>query len=155
FGWYRKWGGWTSDAFAAVAIASVVLPVVLIVRVAGGFSPDEHLKRILKVRGYLIAMCVRTLLLLNLLAVLTVVAVYMVNLRDYPRDVAGEVLASASIPMAASTILTTVFHRRRLRPFLLLAAALGSSVCVWWMSSVDNFTSKGELALMLAVWGGF
>src|SRR5882757_5892920 len=85
FGWYRKWGGWSSNEFAAVAIAAVVLPVVLVARVWGGASPDEHLKRILKVRGYLIAFSTRMLLLVNLLAVLTFVAVYMVSLRDYPR----------------------------------------------------------------------
>jgi hypothetical protein len=26
---------------------------------------------------------------------------------------------------------------------------------MWWLSSVDNFTSKEDLSLMLAVWGGF
>jgi MFS family permease len=155
FGWFRKWGGWSSDEFTAVAIASVILPVLIVVRVWGGSSPDVHLTRVLKVRGYLIAMCTRTLLLLNLLAVLTVIAVYMVSLRDYPREVAGEVLASASLPMAASTLLTTAFHRRALRPLMLFVGALGSSACVWWMSSVDNFTSKDDLSLMLAVWGGF
>jgi MFS family permease len=155
FGWYRKWGGWTSDTFAAVVISAVVLPVLLVIRVGGGFSPDDHLKRILKVRGYLIAMCIRTLLLLNLLAVLTVIAAYMVSLRDYPRAVAGEVLAWASVPMATSTLLTTVFHRRSWRPGCLFVGAIGSSACVWWMSSVDNFTSKEELSLMLAVWGAF
>jgi MFS family permease len=155
FGWYRKWGGWSSDAFAAVAIASLVLPVLLIIRVSGGFTPDEHLRRVFKVRGYLLAMSTRTLLLVNLLAVLTVLAAYMVNLRDYPREVAGEVLASASGPMAATTLLTTVFHRRALRPIWLLVGALGSSACIWWMSSVDNFTSKDDLSLMLAAWGGF
>jgi MFS family permease len=155
FGWYRKWGGWTSDTYAAVVIASLVLPVLVVIRVWGGSSPDEHLKRMLKVRGYLVAMSTRTLLLLNLLAVLTVVAVYMVSLRDYPREVAGEVLACASIPMAASTLLTTMFHRRWLRPVWLFVGALGSSACVWWLSSVDNFTSKGDLSLMLAVWGAF
>src|SRR5262245_35374869 len=152
---YRKWGGCSSDEFVLVPLAALALPILIVIRVGGGFSPDEHLKRILKVRGYLIAICTRTLLLLNLLAVLTVIALYMVNLRDYPREVAGEVLASASIPMAASTLLTTVFHRRSLRPAFLLLGALGSAACVWWMSSVDNFTSKGELSLMLAVWGGF
>jgi MFS family permease len=155
FGWYRRWGGWSSDEFAAVAIAAVVLPALIVVRVWGGSSPDEHLMRILKVRGYLIAICTRTLLLVNLLAVLTVVAVYMVSLRDYPRDVAGEVLASATIPMAATTLLTTVFHRRALRPLWLLVGALGSSACVWWLSSNDNFTSRYDLSLMLAAWGGF
>src|SRR5262245_37606534 len=59
FGWYRKWGGWSSNEFTAVAIASVVLPVVIVARLLGGTSPDEHLRRMLKVRGYLIAMCVR------------------------------------------------------------------------------------------------
>jgi MFS family permease len=155
FGWYRKWGGWSSDEFTAVAIASVVLPVLLVVRVWGGYSPDEHLTRILKVRGYLIAMCTRTLLLLNLLAVLTVVAVYMTSLRDYPRATAGEVLAFASLPMAATTLLTTVFHRRALRPVWLFVGALGGAACVWWLSSADNFTSKEDLSVMLAVWGGF
>jgi MFS family permease len=155
FGWYRKWGGWSSDEFTAVAIASAVLPVLIVVRVWGGSSPDEHLTRILKVRGYLIAFCTRTLLLLNLLAVLTVIAVYMLSLRDYPRATAGEVLASTSAPMAATTLLTTIFHRRALRPLMLLVGALGSSACVWWMSSVDNFTSKDDLSVMLAVWGGF
>jgi len=84
-----------------------------------------------------------------------VIAVYMVNLRGYPRDTAAEVLAHATVPMAASTLLTTMYHRRRLRPFLLLVGAIGSSACVWWMSSVDNFTSKSDLSLMLAVWGAF
>src|SRR5262245_56818898 len=57
--------------------------------------------------------------------------------------------------MATSTLLTTVFHRRSLRPVCLLVGAIGSSMCVWWMSSIDNFTSKGDLSLMLAVWGAF
>ncbi|OWK38212.1 MFS transporter [Fimbriiglobus ruber] len=155
FGWYRKWGGWSSNEFAAVAVAAAVLPVVLVVRVWGGANPDEHLTRVLKVRGYVIAMSTRMLLIVNLLAVLTLMAVYMVNLRDYPREAAGEILASASLPMAATTLLTTVFHRRALRPLMLLVGALGSSACVWWMSSVDNFTPKEDVSLMLAVWGGF
>ena len=155
FGWYRKWGGWSSDEFTAFALASILLPVLLIVRVASGSGLDEHLTRMLKVRGYVIAMCVRMLLLVNLLAVLTFVAAYMVNLRDYPRAVAGEVLACASLPMATTTLLTTVFHRRALRPLWLFVGALGSSACVWWLSSADNFTSKDDLSVMLAVWGGF
>src|SRR5262249_39382618 len=28
-------------------------------------------------------------------------------------------------------------------------------VCLWWMSSVDNFTSKAQLALMVGCWGLF
>jgi predicted MFS family arabinose efflux permease len=155
FGWYRRWGGWSSNEFAAVAVAAAVLPVVLVARVWGGGSPDDHLKRLLKVRGYVLAMSTRTILLVNLLAVLTLIAVYMTELRRYPRELAGEVLAAASLPMVATTLLTTVFHRRALRPLMLLSGATGGAACVWWMSSVDNFTPKDDLALMLAVWGGF
>jgi MFS transporter, DHA2 family, multidrug resistance protein len=57
--------------------------------------------------------------------------------------------------MAATTLVTTVFHRRALRPLLLLVGALGSSAYIWCLSSVDNFTPKEDLSLMVAVWGGF
>ena len=40
FGWYRKWGGWSSTEFTAVATAAVVLPVVMVARMWGGASPE-------------------------------------------------------------------------------------------------------------------
>jgi hypothetical protein len=51
----------------------------------------------------------------NLSAALAVLSKYMTELRDYPREEAGWFLAPASLAMAASTFLTTYFHRRRLR----------------------------------------
>jgi MFS family permease len=155
FGWYRKWGGWSSNRFTILAVLSLVLPVVLTAWVAAGISADEHLRRIFRVRVYVLAMCCRMLLLVQLLAVLTLMASYLVELRDYPRDVAGWILAPATFAMAASTFLTTYFHRRSLRHWWLLTSVVGSAVCLWWMASVDNFTSKGQIALMMACWGLF
>jgi MFS family permease len=173
FGWYRKWGGWTSNAFTATALLALVLPVVLVAWVGAGLSASEHLRRMFRVRAYVLAMCVRMLLLLQLLAVLTVMAKYLVELRDYPREVAGWVLAPATLTMAVSTFLTTWFHRSltlpsppsaggegrvrgcALRHFWLFVGVVGCAVCLWWMSSVDNFTSKGQVALMLGCWGLF
>src|SRR5271165_4337140 len=43
FSWYRKWGGWTSNAFAATVIVCIALPVFLVVWLGTDFSPDEHL----------------------------------------------------------------------------------------------------------------
>ena len=57
--------------------------------------------------------------------------------------------------MAISTFLTTWFHRRALRHFWLLIGVVGCAACLWWMSSVDNFTSKGQVALMVGCWGLF
>jgi MFS family permease len=155
FGWYRKWGGRTSNAFAGTAVLAMALPAALFFWVGSGMAPSEHFRRMFRVRIYVLAMCVRMLMLVQLLAVLTLMAKYCLALRDYPREVAGWVLAPASLTMAASTFLTTRFHRRSLRHLWLLVGVVGCSACLWWMSSVDNFTSKGQLALMVGCWGVF
>ena len=98
-------------------------------------------------------MMVRLLLLLNLAAVLAIVGKYLIELRDDPRVVAGWVMAPAALAMAASTLLTTVFHRRGLRHAWLFVGVLGSSACLWWLSGLDNFTAKEHTALVLACWG--
>ena len=57
--------------------------------------------------------------------------------------------------MAATTFLTTRFHHRSLRHVWLFVGLVGSAACVWWMSSIDNFTAKERVAVMLACWGAF
>jgi MFS family permease len=153
--WYRRWGGWSSNAFCVTASASIVLPVLLLAWAASGLSPDEHLRRLVRVRGYVLAMCVRMLLLVNFSAVMAVLGKYLAELRDYPRDVAGWVLAAAAPAMAATTLLTIVFRRRALRPVWLLVGVVGSASAIWWLSGIDNFTPKGHVALGLACWGLF
>ena len=149
FGWYRKWGGWASNAFTATAVLALVLPVALAAWVGAGLTVSEHLRRIFRVRIFVLEILTRTLMLLQLLAVLTVMASYCTELRDYPRIVAGWILAPATVTMAISTFLTTYFRRRSLRHVWLLAGVIGCAGCLWWMSSVDNFTSKGLVALMI------
>jgi hypothetical protein len=95
------------------------------------------------------------LLLVQLLAVMTLMASYLVDLRDYPRVTAGWVLAPATLTMVVSTSLTTYFHPRSLRHLWLLTSVVGCATCLWWMSSIDNFTSKERIALMMACWGLF
>jgi hypothetical protein len=59
------------------------------------------------------------------------------------------------VARAASTFLTTWFHRRALRHVWLLVGVVGCSACLWWMSAADNLTSKGQVALMIGCWGLF
>jgi MFS transporter, DHA2 family, multidrug resistance protein len=155
FGWYRKWGGWSSNEFVITAVVALVLPTLLVLRVGSGVGADEQIRRMIRVRSYVLSMCVRMLLLVQLLAVLTLVAEYLIELRDYPREVAGWLLAPATATMAISTFLTTYFHRRSLRHFWLLIGVVGSAGSLWWLSSVDNFTSKEQIALMMGCWGLF
>jgi MFS family permease len=155
FSWYRKWGGWTSNTFAATVFLCIALPVALAVWLGSGYSPDEHLKRVLRTRVYVFAMATRGLMLLHLVAVLTIVGMYATELRGYPRITAGWLMVPTALSMAATTFLTTCFHRRRLRHVWLLVAVVGAAGCVWWLSSLDNFTPKEHIALILAVWGAF
>ncbi|MDB5339034.1 MAG: putative transrane efflux protein [Planctomycetaceae bacterium] len=155
FGWYRKWGGWTSNAFTVTALLALLLPIPLVAWVGSGFSASEHFRRMFRVRIYVLAMCVRMLLLVQLLVVLTLMSKYCIALRDYPRLTTGWILAPATLAMAVSTFLTTRFHVRSLRHFWLFIGFVGCAACLWWMSSVDNFTSKGGVALMIACWGLF
>jgi drug/metabolite transporter superfamily protein YnfA len=129
--------------------------VVLGVWLGSDFSPDEHLKRLLRPRVFILAMTTRGLMLLNLVAVLTIVGLYATELRGYPRITAGWLMVPAAVTMAATTFLTTRFHRRRLRHVWLVVGVVGTAACVWWLSSVDNFTPKEHLILMLACWGAF
>src|SRR6516225_2676895 len=62
FGWYRRWGGWTSDAFAATAVLALLLPVAVFAWVGAGLAASEHIRRMFRVRVYVLAMCVRTLM---------------------------------------------------------------------------------------------
>jgi MFS family permease len=155
FGWYRKWGGWSSNAFTATAVLALVLPIVLVAWIGSGQTASEHLRRMFRVRIYVLAMSVRMLMLVQLLAVLALIANYCIGLRDYPREVAGWILTPASLTMAVSTILTTRFRRRTLRHVWLLVGVVGCAACLWWMSSVDNFTSKEQIAWMIGCWGLF
>jgi MFS family permease len=155
FGWYRKWGGWTSNAFAVTAILCVALPVILALWLGSGFSRDEHLARLLRSRVVILAMTIRGLMLTLLVAVLTIVGMYATELRDYPRITAGWLVVPTTLTMASATLLTTWFHRRSLRHVWLVVGVVGTAACTWWLSSLDNFTPKEYLVLMLACWGAF
>jgi hypothetical protein len=94
-------------------------------------------------------------MLLNLVAVLTIVGLYATELRGYPRTTAGWLIVPTTLTMATATFLTTWFHRRSLRHVWLVVGMVGTAACVWWLSSLDNFTPKEHVALILACWGAF
>ena len=155
FAWYRKWGGWSSNQFVAVLMLCIVLPVVLLARLGSGFSPDEHLKRILRSWVYVLCLTTRGLMLLHLVSVLTIIGMYCTELRDYPRITTGWLMVPTSVTMAITTFLTTRYQRRSLRHVWLALGFVGSAACVWWLSSIDNFTPKEHLPVILGCWGAF
>jgi DHA2 family multidrug resistance protein len=155
FSWYRKWGGWTSNEFAVMVLLCMTLPLVLVVWLGSNFSPDEHLKRLLRTRVFILGFITRGLMLTHMVAVLTIVGLYLTQLRDYPRITAGWLMSATTLAMAGTTFLTTWFHRRALRHVWLIVGVVGTAICTWWLSSMDNFTPKEHIALNLTCWGAF
>jgi MFS family permease len=155
FGWYRKWGGWTSSAFAVTVILCVSLPVFLAIWLGLDFSRDEHLNRLVRSRTFVFSMMTRGVMLTQLVGVLTIVGLYATELRDYPRITAGWLMVPATVTMASCTFLTTWFHRRSLRHVWLIVGVVGAAACIWWLSALDNFTAKEQVAVILACWGAF
>ena len=90
-----------------------------------------------------------------LVAVLTIVGMYATELRGYPRTTAGWLMVPTTLAMASTTFLTTWFQRRALRHVWLVVGVVGTAACIWWLSSLDNFTPKEHVALILACWGAF
>ncbi len=86
---------------------------------------------------------------------LTIVGMYATELRGYPRTTAGWLMVPTTLTMASTTFLTSWFHRRSLRHVWLVIGMLGTAGCVWWLSSLDNFTPKEHVALILACSGAF
>ncbi len=155
FSWYRKWGGLTSNTFTATVALCLILPVVLGLWLGSGLSPDEHLTRLLRTRVFVLSMSVRGLMLTHLVGVLTIVGMYATELRGYPRITAGWLMVPTMLTMASTTFLTTWFHGRNLRHVWLLVGVVGTAACVWWLSTLDNFTPKEHVAIILACWGAF
>jgi len=136
-------------------ILCVTLPLVLTVWLGSGFSPDEHLKRLLRSRTYVLSFMTRGLMLTQLVGVLTIVGMYATELRDYPRITAGWLMVPTTLTMATTTFLTTWLHRRGLRHVWLVMGVVGAAACIWWLSALDNFTAKEDVAVILACWGAF
>src|SRR6516225_598217 len=155
FGWYRKWGGWTSNAFAVTVILCVTLPVFLVAWLGSDFSPDEHLKRLVRNRTFVLSFMTRGVMLTQLVGVLTLVGMYATELRDYPRITAGWLMVPTTLTMAGTTLLTTWLHRRGLRHVWLVVGVVGAAACIWWLSALDNFTAKEQVAVILTCWGAF
>ena len=94
-------------------------------------------------------------MLLHIVAVLTIVGMYATELRGYPRTTAGWLMVPTTLTMASTTLLTTWFHRRSLRHVWLVIGLVGAAACIWWLSSLDNFTPKEHMTVILACWGAF
>ena len=69
------------------------------------------------------------MMLTHLVGVLTVVGFFATELRGYDRTTAGWLMVPATLAMASTTILTTVFHRRSLRHWLVVGF-VGAAACV-------------------------
>lgn len=150
--WQRKRGS-TSNEFVLFAALSTILPLVILWRFGRGVSIAERLKRLTRVKTYLLAFGIRVVLLLHLSAVLGLLSAFLTDLHAYPRATAGLILAAATPGMAISSLLCATFQTRRTRQFWLLAGVISSTLATWLLAGASDFTSKEHLMLLVFVWG--
>jgi hypothetical protein len=65
------------------------------------------------------------------------------------RGTFSDAFSRFSVPDAIS------LFRRSLRHVWLVLGFAGSTACIWWLSSIDNFTPRVRIPVMLACWGAF
>ena len=82
----RKWGGWSSNLFAATIVLCVALPVALVALARLGFSPDERAEPDPPLAVYVLCLTTRGLMLLHLVSVLTIIGMYCTELHNYPES---------------------------------------------------------------------
>ena len=150
--WQRKWGA-TSNEFVLFASLSTILPIIILWRFGRGASVAERLRRLSRVRTYLLSFGVRVVLLLHLSGVLGLLAAFLTDLHEYPRATAGLIMAAATPGMAISSILCAVFQTRRTRQLWLVSGVVTSTLATWLLAGANDFTSKEHLMLLVFVWG--
>lgn len=154
-GWYRYWGGTTSNWFVATLALDILCPLLIVAYLISSRGPNKPFERWIRSRVAILAMTTRGIMLVYMSAVLSIMGIYLTEVRGYPRPVAGLVMAPTTLTMALATILTTAWHRRSLRHIWLFVAVIGCAGCLWGLSSIDNFTPKERVAGLLALWGLF
>lgn len=154
-GWRSSEGGWTSNLYTLLATGSLLLFLALVLRLANSLKKGDNISRLLRSRSYLCAMGGRMLLLLQIAAVLGVLAKYMVELRGFPAARAGLAFTPATVTMALGFLICANLRNRDWRHFSLLLGVLGSAASIYWLAQADLTTPWTRICWQMAVWGFF
>jgi len=154
-GWRSREGGLTSNLFVVLVAGSCLVFAGLVFRLSQSLRRGDSVGRLLRSRTYLCAMGGRMLLLLHLAAVLGVLSKYLVELRAVPAVTAGLIFVPVTFSMAAGFLAFIAFRNRDTRHLGLLTGVIGSSLAVYWLSTINLTTPLIEVSVRLAVWAFF
>lgn len=148
----QKWG-WTHSR-AWVVILAVFLTSLLawVVREA---SIDYALidLRLFKAPLFALTMTIKSIYMVNFGAVFSLLATYMVTLRQYPRTTTGLVLLPGALLMGVALLLSGLLGKPETRKWRIVVGLAGMAIATWKLAIVDLYTDKWLLSLYFALWG--
>lgn len=148
----QKWGWTTSPPWA---VLFVVFLFSFTAWVARETISDERLidLRLFRRRTFIVTMIVKSLYVVNMYAVISVLGDYMVTLRGYPRTTTGLVMLPGALVMGVTLILSGLIWRQAARIPRILIGLVGMTVLTWQLSVIDLYTDKWWIAALFTGWG--
>jgi EmrB/QacA subfamily drug resistance transporter len=148
---FQKWGWQSSSGFWLVSGLGVLALMAFLVR---EFTTPEPLLdlRLFAIPRFAVCVAIKAIFDTNFLVIVPLLTVYMAVTRDYMRSTAGLVLLPAVATMGMSLALGARYGDRSNRKPRLILGLATMTVGTWLLSSLDLFTDKRWLAVVVAFW---
>jgi DHA2 family multidrug resistance protein len=148
----QKWGWTTSPLWVVLFVLFIYSFIAWLAREAISDGPLIDL-RLFRRRTFIVTMLVKSLYVINLYAVISVLCDYMVTLRNYPRTTSGLVLLPGGLAMGVTLIVSGVIGRQWSRRPRIILGLLGMTLMTWQLSVIDLYTDKWLVATLFGIWG--
>lgn len=148
----QYWGWLTSPSFVPWGAGLVLSFAVFVLWGTLALRPLINL-RPLGVRHFALGVAIKAILTINMLVLVSILAVYMVNLRGYQWQQAALVFAPALATMTASLLLGIRIGTRANRKLRMAVGLVVMAAATATFGTVDLYIDKYLLALNMAFWG--
>lgn len=148
----QKWGWTTDETWVVLAALFVVTFTAWLTWEFLSPTPLVDLG-LLRARTFTLALTIKSLYVINLYGIITVLAHYMVVLRAYPRTTTGLVLLPGALAMGLMLVVSGLVGMQWNRKRRLLTGLVVMAFASWQLGVLDLYTAKWWIALDFVLWG--
>jgi EmrB/QacA subfamily drug resistance transporter len=148
----QYWGWTTSRHFV---VWSTIFLVSIVGFVWWGLAAQKPLinLHVFRRENTTFGLAIKVIFTINVIALVTILSSYMVNLRGYQWWQAGLVLSPAIMTMPIAILFGIAIDRRSNRRLRMAVGLIVMALTTWQLSALDVYTSKFWIAGVMAVWG--
>jgi EmrB/QacA subfamily drug resistance transporter len=148
----QKWGWTTSREWCVIFVVFVLSFAGWVAREALCDGPLIELS-LFRRRIFTVAMAVKSLYVINLYGVISLLCDYMVGTRQYPRTTSGLVLLPGALAMLGTLFLSGLLGKAGYRHARVTIGLAGMALMTWQMSVIDLYYDKWHLCWLFGLWG--